>query len=339
MKNIFSLIILVCSFAQGLSAKVITVIPSGLDAMDIQQYQYNAKTKKDPNNWQLVDKVLRENGLSFTTSDFSKSSKFKDTKKFIFSNIPWWIENWQETLSKLPKKKMVLVAYEPPTVIPEMYTKKMLSRFDRVLTWDDSLVDNKKFFKFCYPVLKSMTKDLPAFSEKKLLTQVIGNKTSTHPNELYTERLRVIKYFEEVGGNEFEFYGSGWEQSGFKNYRGRVEDKTKAMKQYRFCICYENMKNVRGYITEKIFDCFEAGCIPIYWGASNIKDYIPANCFIEREKFPTFEHLLGYIRNMRETEYNFYLANIRAFLQSEKAQAFSKEAYAKSMLRCLDVAK
>ena len=49
------------------------------------------------------------------------------------------------------------------------------------------------------------------------------------------------------------------------------------MQHYRFYICYENTEGVEDYITEKIFDCFAAGFVPIYWGASNIEKYIPKN--------------------------------------------------------------
>lgn len=31
------------------------------------------------------------------------------------------------------------------------------------------------------------------------------------------------------------------------------------------------------YVTEKVYDAFVAGCVPIYWGAPNIHDFIPHN--------------------------------------------------------------
>lgn len=31
------------------------------------------------------------------------------------------------------------------------------------------------------------------------------------------------------------------------------------------------------YVTEKVYDALTAGCIPTYWGASNVADYIPAH--------------------------------------------------------------
>ena len=44
------------------------------------------------------------------------------------------------------------------------------------------------------------------------------------------------------------------------------DDKISYLKQFKFNICPENT-NAMGYVTEKIFESIEAGCIPIYWGA------------------------------------------------------------------------
>lgn len=43
--------------------------------------------------------------------------------------------------------------------------------------------------------------------------------------------------------------------------------------QYKFIICFENSKN-DGYITEKLFNVFLAGSIPVYDGAPNLDDFI-----------------------------------------------------------------
>lgn len=50
--------------------------------------------------------------------------------------------------------------------------------------------------------------------------------------------------------------------------------------QYKFIICFENSKT-DGYITEKIFNVFLSGSIPIYDGAPNITDYIVPGSFIQ----------------------------------------------------------
>lgn len=54
-------------------------------------------------------------------------------------------------------------------------------------------------------------------------------------------------------------------------YGGEVFSKHDTLSKYKFSVCFENGKNLSGFITEKIFDCFSAGTIPIYWGADNIE--------------------------------------------------------------------
>jgi hypothetical protein len=46
------------------------------------------------------------------------------------------------------------------------------------------------------------------------------------------------------------------------------DDKIRYIKQYKFNICPEN-SDTYGYVTEKLFEAIDAGCIPIYWGSKN----------------------------------------------------------------------
>ena len=46
------------------------------------------------------------------------------------------------------------------------------------------------------------------------------------------------------------------------------DNKVSYLKQFKFNLCPENY-DTYGYVTEKIFDAIEAGCIPIYWGSEN----------------------------------------------------------------------
>jgi hypothetical protein len=84
---------------------------------------------------------------------------------------------------------------------------------------------------------------------------------------------------------------------------------------------------VKGYVTEKIFNAFTAGCVPIYWGADNITDYIPKNCFIDRRDFTSDEQLYQFLKNMTEGEYQVYINDIKCFLNSDLALVFSHEHF------------
>jgi hypothetical protein len=57
-----------------------------------------------------------------------------------------------------------------------------------------------------------------------------------------------------------------------------ADDKKKYLQQFRFNICAENAA-APGYVTEKLFESFEAGAIPIYWG-----DYPPEPAIVKPER-------------------------------------------------------
>jgi hypothetical protein len=67
-------------------------------------------------------------------------------------------------------------------------------------------------------------------------------------------------------------------------YRGRAGSKPAVLGAHKFAICFEN-SILQGWITEKIFDCFFAGAVPVYWGAPDIEQYIPKHCFVDMREF------------------------------------------------------
>jgi len=289
--------------------------------------EYGPGLIKNRSKW---GRILRKFGL-----DFPRSVPLADdVAKIVFYNTSVrYLRNL--ALQKLPKEKLVLFMWEPPTVLPKMYSKNFHDKFGRIYTWDDSLVDNVKYFKFNYPVLRPMVQDAVPFEKKKLCTLVATNFTPKYSGSLYSERIKTIRFFEQAGEAGFEFYGKRWDPAQFPSYRGEIADKLGAIKNYRFSICYENTYGLQGYITEKIFDCFAAGNVPIYWGASNVTDYIPKECFIDRRDFASMEDLYAYIKNMENDEYEGYLKHIRAFLQSDQAKAFSGEAFSKTFMEAV----
>ena len=65
-------------------------------------------------------------------------------------------------IASCPQKKRILFLWEPPSVWAHAYNHNIHERgyvpqlhepfFDRIYTWCDALVDNKKYFKFHYPI-------------------------------------------------------------------------------------------------------------------------------------------------------------------------------------------
>jgi len=224
-------------------------------------------------------------------------------------------------LRKLPKNKLVCFKWEAHKARLEFYEP-----YSVVYTFDDDLVDGKKFLKFYYPVLKPRIPNVPSFEEKKLFTMVAGN--------WIPERVKILDFFAQKPNGEFEFYGHApsqyWTHEMYHGHIGGYyssDQKLEVIKNYRFCFAFENTHTTPGYITEKIFDVFGAGAVPIYWGPNNVEKYIPKNCFIDYRDFSSDEQLYQFLKAMPKETYNQYLENIKLFLTSEKAHVFSTEYF------------
>lgn len=257
---------------------------------------------------------------------------FKDILKYVYRR-KWKKDYLYKAVKQLSVEKRFLLLQEPPVVCPASYDPQFHKYFGKIITWNDELVDGLKYFKYFYPQVVPDRKYCVPFSSKKFLVMISGNKRSTGSHELYSERRKVIDYFEDKE-DIFDLYGFGWEKEKLKNYKGTTNSKLDTLSGYKFSVCYENMCNVKGYITEKIFDCFFADCIPVYWGADNITEFIPENTFIDRTRFESVEIMYRYLENISEIEYEKYIVNIHNYLNSPAFfHSFSVEAYVNNMMK------
>lgn len=274
-------------------------------------------------------------------------------KKIFKKNIQKERDVYQECIRKNLQNKMVLLLQEGEAVIPYNYSKEYHERFDYVLTWNDDLVDNKKYFKI-YPLVanKKPLRNNTSFSQKKLLVNISTKKSSPFPKELYSARKNAILFFEKHCPNDFDLYGGRWDWptnrwekrfpiliKKYKSYRGFTNDKISTLSQYKFSLCYENFDGANGYITEKLFDCFVAGTVPIYWGANNISKYIDKNCYIDRKKFKSNTELYIFLKKITEKEYNEFMKNIDNFLNSSNYKKFLQENFVNIIIKTLKITK
>lgn len=320
--------------------KLVSVFPNNVKAY-LQNSMFDVQKNK---SWEVsiyakLRNFLRQRNININTYDIA-------IRKPIFRNIhfdlpypfPSNFHIWK--IIFLNRKKNILICNEAPIVIPFNYTKMFHFFFTKIYTWNDGLVDNKKYFKILLPKSSLGIKTSPKkFKGKKFLVLINSNKLPFYPfkllssfgKELYSERIKAIKFFEKKIPNKFYLYGHGWNKRkkfnltevifGFKkyfSYRGTIEDKCELLSNFKYCICFENMGDIKGYISEKIFDCFKAKCVPIYWGASNIEKYIPKDCFIDFRDFYDYEKLLMFLESIDENKYNEYIKNMERLLENKK---------------------
>ena len=257
------------------------------------------------------------------SNDFYDCCGFVDKIKYFIKS-----RHKRDALRYAKKKKIkaILIMSEPYVVSPLTYNKKFHKYFDKIYTWDDELVDNKKYFKYFIPQPIPDRNYNEPFLNKKLLVLMASNKSSTCEGEFYSKRREFLEFARQQH-IDFDLYGYGWDEKEFFFYKGISSNKLETLSKYKFCICYENFGEP-GYITEKIFDCFFSNCIPVYLGASNITDYVPSGCFIDRRNFKSNEELCDYLLSINEKEYSDILKKINIFLNSKEfLTRFSDESY------------
>jgi hypothetical protein len=237
---------------------------------------------------------------------------------------------------------MVAILGEAPGYWPSNWQPELHNLFPRILTWNDNYIDGKRFHGFRLPLTRHFpdVPDVP-FRQRKLLVNISGNKFSPHPRELYSARRESIRYFERHHSQQFGFYGTGWNRKKsddfFPSYAGPVQHKWDVFPNFRFGLCYENLRDEPGYVTEKIFDCMRAGCVPVYWGAPNICDLVDPQTFIDRRRFSSDADLADFLLGMGETQYRHYRQAIREYLRSDQFAAFLPPAFAENVLRVLSL--
>lgn len=305
-------------------------------------------------------------GIDLRTCDIYPPEK---SDLIVFNERPKKILE-AELRSKGLLKKSVLMIFESALIRSDNWDLNFHKEVAAVLTWGSDLLASKdsgaKYlrggFTHKFPkVIPGSDADLAASQvageigkRPKLVTLIAGNKSVQSPIELYTARRTAIKWFEAKAPSDFTYFGVGWEHSylkgGFgtkvlrklgilrhlpesrsKCFGGKVDSKLETLKQFDFSICFENAEKIPGYISEKIFDSFFAGCIPVYWGAPDIEEYIPAECFIDFRKFRDFEKLHRFLLAMSESEKRTYRNSIANFLKSDRARIFNADLAAKDI--------
>ena len=104
--------------------------------------------------------------------------------------------------------------------------------------------------------------------------------------------------------------GRGWEHGYGALFNRFVEDKTDAMAPYRFSVAVES-ESFPWWHTEKLFDCFAARAVPLYWGCQDMTKlrewgYDPAGIL----PWTTPEELAQLVEGLSEARYEAMLPAI-----------------------------
>ncbi|MFD2720971.1 glycosyltransferase family 10 domain-containing protein [Hymenobacter monticola] len=205
------------------------------------------------------------------------------------------------------------------------------------------------------------------FEQRKLLVLMAGmlelNKPRAGSPSLLYPRYRTLAWFGRHWPDRFDFFSRGIEDKIYRSFpglgllqrvlpasiAGLIADKVasrrrrfveslnrgpvpanaklRTIRQYRFAVCYENSR-LPGYLSEKIFDCLFAGCVPVYLGEPDVGRFIPEGCLVNREAFSSDAELADFLERMPYAQYQKYMVAIEQFLQSPEIEKFSSAANA-----------
>ena len=291
----------------------------------------------------------RERGINLNTIDLWNPAKADPADiyvsfdhKFLLRKFYWKLKNKNYQIIN-PKrfKKKILFHFEPPVVMPEIryLVKKTLKIYDKVFfTWETGIPEIRHFHTSLPIPDNRVFLNYWANTNRSFLTLINSNRRLlSYYRELLTERIRAIIFFSQTG--DIDLYGRDWDKplpfpywfhknTIKKVYKGAVEDKYKKLSEYNFALAFENCE-LPGYITDKIFDCFYAGTVPIYLGDPDVEKYIPKDCFIDMRDFKNYTELRKFLKSLTESEIKTYKENGRRFLESERVKPFTKEYFAK----------
>lgn len=136
--------------------------------------------------------------------------------------------------------------------------------FDFIFTYEKSIIDKfpeKAVFHPC-DTCGIESESHKVHEKTKLVSMIYSDKTW-----LFGHRLRHIiakSLIPQIGYDKVDFFGRGTDKP--------ILLKSEGTNPYMFQIVTENAKRYN-YFTDKIYDCFATGTVPIYWGAPNIGDH------------------------------------------------------------------
>ncbi len=289
--------------------------------------------------------ALEQTGATVHTADFLMAQPEGEFEGEYYS---FGLLHNYRVLAKLPKIRMrAFVIFEPPVVAPHLYRElsDLTKVFERVYVhnvqgegYSLKGVDTSRLHKFYWPQPRLDVIDTcwnQRERERRIVVVNGNHKPVVNYNELYSKRIEAMVSLARKGA--VDIYGRGWERWWSQSslwlpywanrrtlmsiYKGPCTSKYEVMGRYAFTLCFENMA-MKGYITEKIFDCFYAGTIPLYWGASDVADLIPKEAYVDVREFNTWESMYAALLGMSEQQIVSMREAGRAFLRSEQALKF-----------------
>lgn len=180
------------------------------------------------------------------------------------------------------------IQYEPTTYYPAGADPAVVANFDYVYGFRRSAAQAYRMAQvpdwngIMRPLNMTAKEELGSSLRHAPLVWVASNCNSKSGREVFVRGL-----MEHVGVDSFGLCLNNRDAGEFgmkrdgSNWNEALKNKHLLLSAYKFALVVENSLE-EDYVSEKVFDAWEAGAVPLYLGAPNIEDYVPGpNAFID----------------------------------------------------------
>jgi hypothetical protein len=322
--------------------------------------------------WRLVRDLARECGFLLVTSD-RVAALGLDPRSVTVLAYDW--PPAAQALVAAGARPGVLTSLEPPVIAWELYYRlpQLSERFPIAFLFGgaaERIAPGCTFRQLLFPQVRRPGEVAwPEWSQRRFLVSIVANKAIVRSftrwfdqprevsikrelasmrygalgSDLYLERLTAVAQF--AGRPGFDTFGMGWDRrhpaipgrlhaAFLRAYRGPAPAKLTTLAQYRFALCLEN-SSFPGYISEKIFDCFFTGTVPLYLGAPDVQDYIPTDAFVDLRQFRDYATVEHFLDSLDEATTRRYIEAATEFMHSPAFARFSQERFAREIVDAL----
>ena len=218
------------------------------------------------------------------------------------------------------------------------------AHFDHLLTyWGPLLAEHPDYTTYCPHNTHWLGEDdidrhLPQnVSTGKTVCCVLQNRPGLNRYTIDGRKMRQLDGLRQhyVKDLDIDLFGVGWGADlGTQAHvvRGNrkdqdVEHTVDIYRRYTFAVIVENC-DAAGYVSEKIYDAFYAGCIPIYYGNNDERVGIPEDMYIDLKRFSTSAELSTFLASLTDHDVQTYrrqvLGGRKAVLKQVSTQDFSR---------------
>lgn len=215
-------------------------------------------------------------------------------------------------LGILKRRDLIRIGYtvEGPNIRhQQQWDFKFLDEhFDYILTYFEPLLNSKELKStriFCPYLCRinlnfKVDRDLLITNKvyDKSIGMVLENRNLSGVYDISNNKLQCLDKLRSLYATilpRVTVFGENWEELAKENKvklgnnSGKTNDKNKSidyLKNFTFALIIENC-NGNGYVSEKIYDAFVAGCIPIYYGniSEKMREIIPDDMYIDAKKY------------------------------------------------------